>query len=195
MKKKKTKLTKLNLGCGHKYDNNYINCDINTNIKADFHFDMEDNPWPFEDNSINEIKASHCLEHLSLKGYFNAFKEMYRICIDKALIEIYYPHHFDRDFYSDPTHQTAITLDGLGLFNKEFNKQCIKLGLANSTFGLDYDINFEVKEWVVYTRDDIMQKILPRPITDYTPIEIVELSNIFPGIIQYLKVILLCIKT
>ena len=49
---------KLNLGCGLKKLDDYINLD-----KDDF--DLNNIPYPFKDNSIEELIISHVLEHLN----------------------------------------------------------------------------------------------------------------------------------
>ena len=58
---------KLNLGCGikrfHKPD--YINIDISEDCKADLWMDVECEQFPFEENSVMEIRADNLLEHFS----------------------------------------------------------------------------------------------------------------------------------
>lgn len=69
---------KLNLGCGEKILDGYINYDkypINDKVK---YLDIEQLPLPFESNSIDEIYISHVIEHLTIDKY--AFiKELIRI--------------------------------------------------------------------------------------------------------------------
>lgn len=135
-------MKKINLGCGNKYLDGFINCDISNRVKTDVQFDLEQPNWPFEDNSIDVITAQHVLEHLSKTGYKTAWQEMYRICKHDAVLEIAFPHHFSTSFFSDPTHQTAITLDGLILLNKEANDFFIANGFSNSTLAYDWDVDF-----------------------------------------------------
>ena len=99
---------KINLGCGRDYLEGYVNCDINKRYKADLYFDMESEIWPFKDNSVSYIKAWHVLEHLST-GYLHVWKEMYRICKNKAKILLAFPHHLHDNYFSDPTHKTPIS--------------------------------------------------------------------------------------
>lgn len=135
-------MKKINLGCGHKYLDGFINCDISAKVKTDIQFDLEQPNWPFEDNSIDVIVAHHVLEHLSKSGYKNAWKEMYRICKHDAVLEITFPYHFSTSFFSDPTHQTAITLDGLVLLNRDANDHFIKNNFSNSTLAYDWEVDF-----------------------------------------------------
>ena len=46
---------KLNLGCGHDYVDDWVNVDFYDNSKCDVVHDLEEFPWPWEDNSISEI--------------------------------------------------------------------------------------------------------------------------------------------
>lgn len=57
---------------------------------ADICHDLDTTPWPIQDNSVDEVYSSHCLEHL--KGPFAAFAELCRICKIGAKILICVPH-------------------------------------------------------------------------------------------------------
>lgn len=136
---------KINLGCGRDYLEGYVNCEINKRYKADLYFDMESDKWPFKDSSVKVVKAYHIFEHLST-GYLHAWKEMYRVCKHNALIELAFPHHWHDNYFSDPTHKTPVTIDGIRLFDKENNQEHIDKGYSISTLGLDLDIDFRIKD-------------------------------------------------
>jgi hypothetical protein len=48
---------KLNLGCGLDKRQGYINVDIRKDVNPDLVLNLEDIPYPFESNSIEEIIA------------------------------------------------------------------------------------------------------------------------------------------
>lgn len=150
---------KLQIGCGNKLWESFINCDKTIPSKLfdkeslNKHFnlmDIEEIPWIYqrvkiEDNSVDEIVGIHVMEHIS-KNYFEIWKEIYRICKPDAKINIIVPHFNHDNFKNDPTHKTIITPAGLQMFSKKFNQECIDKKYSNSTFGIDLDIDFEIVE-------------------------------------------------
>lgn len=68
---------KLNIGCGKKYESNYCNIDLYEDLVADklmSAFNLE-----FDDNSCDEIKAIHIIEHLSFFETIYALSEFFRV--------------------------------------------------------------------------------------------------------------------
>jgi SAM-dependent methyltransferase len=59
-------------------------------------------PWPFEDNSVGVINASHLIEHLPDKQF--TMSEMHRVLADKAWAFIEVPSTDGRGAFQDPTH-------------------------------------------------------------------------------------------
>jgi len=84
-------MKKLNLGCATDYKKGFVNADINKKIKADVYFDFEGG-FPFKDNTFDYVYASHILEHINYDKFFSFMEEIWRVCKDKAIVEIYCPH-------------------------------------------------------------------------------------------------------
>jgi hypothetical protein len=116
--------------------------------EPDLSHDLEVVPWPWPDDSVDEILLKHVLEHLGRDTmvYLEIWKEMYRVCRDGATIRIIVPHHRHEYFYNDPTHVRAVTADGMTLFSQRLNGQCIARGLANTPLALYLGIDFEPVE-------------------------------------------------
>jgi len=71
----KLPLVKLNLGCGDEIITGYINVDLYNN-KADMKFDCA--KLPVADNSVDEIRAYHVLEHFDFNQTWNVLREWNR---------------------------------------------------------------------------------------------------------------------
>ena len=126
---------KLHLGCGNKKLPGFINVDKFSTDACDLTLDLEDLPWPWEDNSVDEVKMIHVLEHIgqSSETYLGIIKELHRVCENDAVIEIHVPHPRHDNFVGDPTHVRAITPQSLTLFNKELNDQWKADGISAAT--------------------------------------------------------------
>ena len=55
---------KLNIGCGKEIKEGYINIDREFYPGVNICMDLNIDPLPFKENSINEIYISHVIEHL-----------------------------------------------------------------------------------------------------------------------------------
>ena len=151
---------KLNLGCGNKIMEGYVNVDKFNLYNIDIKHDLEKIPYPFETESVEEIILSHVLEHIGQDPnvFIQILKEFYRICKNQDLINIAVPHPRHEAFISDPTHVRPITVLGLSLFDKDLNKKWEKNGAANSPLALIHKVNFKIED-ISYDIDaDILAK-------------------------------------
>lgn len=95
--------TRLNLGCGKKYDHDAVNLDIPTSeVRADVWHDLNLRPWPLDDNSFEEVVAHDVIEHL--RDIIPTMEEIHRICRPGAIVRITLPHFSCANAYADPTH-------------------------------------------------------------------------------------------
>jgi predicted SAM-dependent methyltransferase len=137
---------KLNIGAGDVKMEGFHTCDMDPLSKPDFLFDLENDVFPFEDSSVDVVVAHHVLEHLG-KGYFHCIQELYRVCKHGAIIDIRVPHYRHDEFFDDPTHQRAITVNGLRLFSKKYNQMAREQNAMASRLADRYKVDFEVVEW------------------------------------------------
>ena len=149
---------KLNLGCGKKYIDDWVNVDFYDDSKCDVTHNLEEFPWPWEDDSVSEIKIIHTLEHLGAdwKVYIKILQEMYRVCEDDATINIHVPSPWHWNYISDPTHVRPVIPDGLNLFSKEHCQKCIDEGKSETPFAMIYDIDLRPHD-VVWKYDQRWQ--------------------------------------
>lgn len=80
----------LNLGCGSDIKDGWINIDKIKSKGVDKVLNLDKYPYPFEDNSIDKIQATHILEHI--KDFTECFKELTRILKIGGKMYIKVPH-------------------------------------------------------------------------------------------------------
>lgn len=107
---------KINLGSGNDYRNGWVNVDRGA-CKHDVDHDLFVFPWPFETSSVDEIWASHILEHFSRDQFLPMVRELYRICKGGARIEAWVPYAGSDNFWTDPTHQMPFTVRTFDFFD------------------------------------------------------------------------------
>ena len=82
-------MKRLNLGSGSQLLEGYINVDFG-NPKCDMTVDLMQLPWPWEDNSVDEVFSSHCFEHLP--NLLGAMREVHRILKPGGTLILRVPH-------------------------------------------------------------------------------------------------------
>ena len=147
----KTKLKKLNLGCGLNYKKGYINTDIDKKVKADIYFDFSKFPYPFKSNTFEEVYASHILEHL--KNVVEVMEELYRICKKDAVVKIKVPYFTTPGALTNFHHITYFDSGTMNIFEPKSNyhyytkanykilKKKIVFGKLHKYLGLEYVFN------------------------------------------------------
>lgn len=83
-------MKKINLGCGDKYTDGWINLDFNSSNKNVISHNLLTS-LPFNDGEVDVIYNSHFLEHFSLADAKRILSECYRILGNKGVIRIVVP--------------------------------------------------------------------------------------------------------
>ena len=100
---KEEKKILLNLGAGNDIRNGYINHDIAPLLNIDVVHDLNHYPWPWEDNSIDEVLALDVIEHLD--DFLLVMEECYRIMKHGGLLKLKVPYWNSAFAHMDPTHK------------------------------------------------------------------------------------------
>ena len=96
---------KLDLGCGWNKKEGFVGVDANSFDGVDIVFDLRQEPWPWDDNSVEDVYSRHFVEHLTGKERIIFFNEMYRVLKPGAIARIITPHWSHESAYGDPTHE------------------------------------------------------------------------------------------
>jgi ubiquinone/menaquinone biosynthesis C-methylase UbiE len=111
---------KLDLGCGNKKKDGFTGVDIIALSGVDVVCDLEKFPWPFEDNSVDEIHCSHYVEHT--QDLVKFMDEVWRIAKPGAKITIVAPYYSSILAAQDPTHRRPISAETFFYFSKKWRE-------------------------------------------------------------------------
>lgn len=112
---------KLHLGCGRDIKAGWVNLDHKEGPGIDVVADLDDcanQPLPFEDDTFDEILASHLLEHLQNPLPF--LQELHRISKPGAQAVFRVPYGSSDDAFADPTHVRQYFIESWGYFSQPF---------------------------------------------------------------------------
>lgn len=95
---------RLDLGCGKKPMEGFIGVD-SIDFGQPHVLDLRFTPWPWQNDSVDEVRSSHFVEHLTGAERISFFNELYRIMKPGGIAEIITPNWSHASAYGDPTHQ------------------------------------------------------------------------------------------
>lgn len=114
------KPVRIDLACGQRKEPGFIGLDKFAGPDVDIVHDIETYPWPFEDNSVDEVICRHYVEHVKdLMAFMN---ELYRVMKTGAKAAIVAPYYSSIRAWQDPTHVRAISEVSFLYYNKEWRE-------------------------------------------------------------------------
>jgi predicted SAM-dependent methyltransferase len=184
---------RLNLGCGNRKFPGWVNTDKVAACNPDQVVDLEHLPWPWPDDSVEEVMLSHVLEHLgqATDVYLGLIKELYRVCRDGAKITVIVPHPRHDHFLNDPTHVRAVTEEGLNMFSQASNRKLMALGAANTPLGVYMNVDFAIQN-VTFDLDDVWLGKAQRG--EVTPADLQYAKATYSNVVTQTTIILKAIK-
>lgn len=150
-------LLKLDLGCGQNPKEGFEGVDLYGD-KAKHKVNLFQFPWPFADNSVDEVHASHFLEHIPAREVemrditagadpakylgadmlFAFMDECYRIMKVDAWMHVIVPSGRSNRAFWDPTHRRFFMQETFLYFSAEWRKiQSLDHYRINANFGVE----------------------------------------------------------
>lgn len=83
-------------------------------------WDLTKLPYPFKDDSVDGIFASHFVEHLDGTERVNFMNECYRIMKMGATMKLIHPYNWSNRAFQDPYHKSFINADSYAYFDKNW---------------------------------------------------------------------------
>lgn len=95
---------RLNIGCGRDVREGWINVDCLALAPEVCVWSLT-NRWPVADGEVEEIMASHVMEHFTLGQRCFVYNEMHRVMQPGGKATVIVPHWANARAYGDPTHE------------------------------------------------------------------------------------------
>lgn len=142
----KRDFAKLDVGCGPKKREGALGIDKIASSAADVLHDLNHFPYPFPDNSFEEIYCDNVLEHLD--DVIGVMVELHRIAKPNAKISITVPHYAHRNANTDPTHKHFFGIHSFDYFfegtsHGEFHYSPVHFTLQY----VEFERNLQLTHW------------------------------------------------
>lgn len=96
---------KLDIGCGTRKQAGFLGVDRIAFAGVDVVMDVSADKWPWPDSTVDEIHASHFLEHLTASQRIHFINEAWRVLKPGGKAHIITPHWCSNRAFGDLTHQ------------------------------------------------------------------------------------------
>lgn len=163
-KQKQQTIVRLDIGCGQNKREGFFGVDISKNVNPDYCFDVRKTPWPFEDNSIDEIYASHFVEHLDGTERISFFNEAYRVMKSpkigddgveiKSTMTVITPAPFTHRYMQDPTHKFPMVVQEFYNYLHEESRKAMGVNHYPITCNFEWNGFFQEQPEAVAGRND-----------------------------------------
>jgi len=110
-------MKKLNIGCGKDIRKGYINLDSIKLPGVDLMHNLDKYPWPFKNNTFEEVYCANVLEHL--ESIIKPMEEIWRISKNSAKVIIKVPIFPGIGAAADPTHKQFFSFLTFNYFRPE----------------------------------------------------------------------------
>jgi len=108
----------LDIGCGRNKTPGAVGMDRIALPGVDVVHDLNLFPYPFEDESFDEIHVTHVIEHVD--SIVRTMEEIHRLAKANAKVVIVTPHYSDCQSWNDPTHKWHLTTYSFRYFRDDY---------------------------------------------------------------------------
>ncbi len=142
---------RLDVACGQNKTPGFFGVDIAKEKDVDVVWDLEKFPWPFPDNSVDEIVCNHYIEHT--KDLISFMQELHRIMVPGGQALIRAPYYNSMRAWQDPTHTRAISEATFLYYNQDWLK-ANKLDHYGITADFDYNFGYDfTPDWAMRSEE------------------------------------------
>jgi SAM-dependent methyltransferase len=111
---------KLNLGCGNKREDGFVNVDVIDSQGVDMVVDLEKGLFFIPDNIVDYIKCDSFLEHID--NFDLLISDIFRVLKPGCFLDVFVPHFSNPYYYSDYTHKRLFGYYSFYYFSKDQSK-------------------------------------------------------------------------
>jgi SAM-dependent methyltransferase len=148
----------LEVGCGTKKDPGVIGIDCIPGPLVDVVHDINVVPWPFKDDTFDEVRLSQIIEHVN--DILVVMKEVHRVAKNNARVLIWTPHYSSFNSWTDPTHKHHLAYRSFDYFLEpplyDYKLPSFRLDSRRILFGKGL-ISYPGK-WIVFLSPMIYEK-------------------------------------
>lgn len=145
---------KLNLGCGLRKMDGYVNIDNRESMNPDLCVDVT-NGLPFESCTVDEVRAFDFLEHIQIGKVVPLIEEIYRVLKPGGKFVSLTPSTDGRGAFQDPTHVSFWNKNSWYYYSAD---DCRKLyGITAKFKGTVQDLKSVDDESIIHTYADLVK--------------------------------------
>lgn len=144
-------MLKVDIGCGDSKPDGFVGVDICPGANVDIVADISQT-FPFEDNSVDELRAYDVIEHLPDR--INTMNEIWRVCKPGAMVDLVVPSTDGRGAFQDPTHISFWNINSFRYFSVDFPAYfnlCQKYGFKGA-FKIQFIQQIESPDQVIHVK-------------------------------------------
>ena len=157
----------------------FVNVDSEAACEPDLVWDLEQTPWPWEDDSASEVWLIHALEHMGRDPavFLAIMKELYRVLEPGGKAVIHVPHPRSDDFVSDPTHVRPVTPSTLRMFDRRLNEHLQADGFSNTPLALYTGVDLVLAETRTIIDQEVLDELQAGRITEAEVRQMIKRQN------------------